>query len=74
MNNTINLESDKFDIYHKEIYHIIQVTLKLSYRFLTKQVLLDDPEYETKIKNILNKEEETINKLYNIIHNGKKPN
>jgi hypothetical protein len=71
MNNTINLECEQFNIYYKETYHIIQITLKLSYRFLCKQVKLNDPEYETKIKNIAKKEEETINKLYNTIHNDK---
>ena len=72
MNNTINIECDQFRIYHKDIYHIIQMTLKLSYRFLSRQVSIDDPDYESKLKYIQKKEEEAINKLYNITHINKK--
>jgi hypothetical protein len=71
MNNTINIDCDQLTIYHKDIYHIIQMTLKLSYRFLSRQVSLDDPDYESKLNNIQKKEEEVINKLYNITHTDK---
>jgi len=71
MNNTINIDCEQLTIYHKDIYHIIQMTLKLSYRFLSRQVSLDDPDYESKLNNIQKKEEEVINKLYNITHTDK---
>ena len=71
METSVSIDTNKFKIYHKEIFQIIHSTIKISFLFLSKEVKQDDVDYVQKLKRLQQKEEEMILKLHKIIKNNK---